>query len=395
MTAETEKDERRVSKVLPRILVVGVGGGGCHVVDCLANDWRDNFHGLVIDTDAQALSVCYCPDRFQIGSVATDGLSAGDDPVTGRRAAKEHLEDIRQFFENVDMVFLVQGLGGGTGTGAAPVIAEIARSLGVLVVALATLPFDFEGSQRRERALEGLAALRQVADAVVALPNQRLFDLIPDKTSLLSALQIVDKTMADYVRSLWRLLSQSGVMNLDFADIRNLVLNSGGTCALAWAESEGSHKVRDLLGRILRDPLFDGGQVIAKAPAILIGITGGPDMTLVEVRDVMEGFKGVLQPGAHIIMGAAVDWDWQDRMALTVLAAERYTGKDSVEGGGKAEAEGAEAAAKPLRKKRGDVDSCDNTPTGKGRFKDVEPTLYAGEDLDIPSFVRKGIKLPH
>lgn len=381
----------------PNILVVGVGGGGCHVLNCLAHFFRPGFDGLAIDTDSQVLTSCFCRNHLLIGERVPSGLSTGGDPIAGRKAAKEHTEEIRTHFEKTDLIFLIHGLGGGTGTGATPVLAELARNMGILVLGFTTLPFDFEGPQRHDQAYHGLNNLRASTDAVITLPNQRIFELISDKTSLCSALRKVDETMASYVVSIWRLLSKTGIINLDCADIRNVVLNSNGTCSLAFAEASGTNKVSSALETILHSPLFDNGKAITKARNILVGITGGSDITLVEIRDIMNGIKSFTHPTAKIVMGSAVENQWFDRIALTVLASESFDDEEKREIIPVVRLSESKQATKQSQRQ---VESAERRPAqrpieaaGKGHFKDTEPTIYGGEDLDIPTFTRRGLKL--
>ncbi|MBN1269552.1 MAG: cell division FtsZ family protein [Kiritimatiellae bacterium] len=378
-----------------RVLIVGIGGGGCNALSTMADVWQDGPEMVAVHTDAQALWSCKAPRRIQIGANVTGGLSTGGDAVVGRQAAESDAETLKDLFEGVDLAFLVLGLGGGTATGAAPVMAEAARRAGALTLCFATLPFTFEGDQRRQQAEDGLRALQEAADAVVAIPNQRLLSLVEDKTSLGDAFGQVDRTMGLCIRSIWDILMKTGIINLDFQDVRGLVKQSGGTCTLAYAEAEGRRRAEAVVEQILQNPLFEAGKVLAQAQGLLVGIIGGPDLTLVEVQAVMSGITAAGRPDARVVMGAAVDENWRSKISLTVLASETLRAEpedepDETSAGvrrGRGAGRKGEGPGK-VRQTRLNLE-----PVGKGRFKDVEPTIYDGQDLDTPTFVRRGIRI--
>ncbi len=385
-----------------RLLVVGLGGGGQNAVSRMVREWADGPDVVVVNTDSQALAASPVAERIQIGVGLTQGLGAGGDPAVGKMAAEEDSDKLRALVSQVDLLVLAVALGGGTGSGAAPILARIAREEGAMTLCFATLPFDFEGEGRRRQADEALRALRMHADTVISLPNQRLIGLAGDQTSLVDAFTKADVVLGVGIRALWQLLMQTGIINLNFADVRHLVEHSGGVCSFGYGEGSGLTKADAAVRDLLRSPLLEQGNVIAQAGAMLVNVVGGPDMTLVDVQKAMSQIKAVARADVRMYMGATVDESWQNRFALTVLASESYSETPSRV----AEPAAATVAeAEPARETKADVKVRNTAPgrviqedfkfesVDKGRFKGVDPTLYEGEDLDIPTFIRKGIKL--
>lgn len=386
-----------------RILIAGVGGGGCNAAAHMERAWVAGPDVVAINTDSQALIACGASRRIQIGRSLTDGLSAGGDLGVGKLAAEEDADKIRELVGRYDLVFVVCSLGGGTGSGAAPVLARIARDEGALTIGFAALPFSFEGDRRRKQAQEGLQALRDSIDVVITLPNQLLPELVGQDTSLTEAFGKVDMMVGVSIKMIWRLLSHSGIINLDFADLRTLVENSGGACRFGYGEGRGPEKVSDAIAGVLKGPLLDEGRVLGEAPALLVSLVGSSDLTLSDVQRIMSQLGALARSDVRLFMGAAVEEDWQDRVVLTILAAEAW--EDSrVEASGLDPFQAVEyevceeAPGKAERGKKGrhqkEVQTTLKFDTAdKGRFKNIEPTLYDGEDLDLPTYIRRGIKL--
>ena len=230
-----------VSNIQPhcRIVVLGLGGAGCNAVSRMSAAWTDGPTVIAMNTDTQALAACTASRSVQIGSKVTHGLGAAGDTTVGRLSAEEDMEKIQEILSSADLLFLVVGLGGGTGTGAAPIIAQAAKKLGVLTLCFATMPFPFEGDRRRRQAEEGLRTLQRTADVIIHLPNQRLLELVPAKTGIEEAFRTSDELVGEGIHGLWRLLSKSGVINLDFADVRQLAERSGGSCAFGFSQADG------------------------------------------------------------------------------------------------------------------------------------------------------------
>jgi len=387
-----------------RLLVVGVGGGGCraarHVAGLLA-------HGptvVAVDSDDQALQETGLPVQLSIGRALTRGFGAGGDAAIGKIAAEDEELKIRSLMEQMDLVFVITTLGGGTGSGAAPVIARIAHELGALTICFASTPFEFEANRDKDAANEALRQLRMHSDATICLPNQRLLEIVPDQATLKSAFDASDHMISMAVIGIWKLLTETGLIRLNFSDLRNLVENSGGACSFGYAEGSGADKAQQATQALLASPLMDHGNVIAQADAFLINIMGGPDLALLDVQQVMSNIQKVARREAKVFMGATVDDDWQGRLMVTVLAAEHWVAAKPLTakplGEPLTEEKAAPAADGPAATSATTQDVA--VPAQKelvfekrdrGRFDKVEPTLYQGEDLDVPTFLRRGIKI--
>jgi cell division protein FtsZ len=386
-----------------RMVIVGLGGGGCNAVARMNAGWGEGPLVAAVNTDSQALAACDVPVRVQIGKGITQGLGAGGDTAVGKLAAEDDGDSLRELVSQADIVVIVAALGGGTGTGAAPILARIAREQGAMTLCFVTLPFEFEGELRNQQAEEGLRALRMVADVIITLPNQRLLELLESQTGLADAFGKADAMLGVGIRSLWRLLSKAGIINLDFADLRHLVEHSGGSCSFGYGEGTGAAKALAAVSELMKSPLLDRGRILSQSGALMVSISGGPDLTLIDVQKIMSQLTTMARPGVKIFMGATVDEGWQNRIALTVLAADSWSGDASkavrpvsgIEKKDESLAMDTKAGLKPAAAAHArTIQPTLNFDAGdKGRFKNVEPTIYGGEDLDIPTFVRRGIKL--
>lgn len=385
-----------------RILVAGVGGGAGNVLDHVLADWAHPPPVAVVNTDSRALADSGIALKVMIGRTIAKGMGTGGDAELGRLAASEDLDALRTLVADYDLLILVACLGGGTGTGAAPVLARLAREEGLLSLAYVTTPFAFEGARRQEQAQEGVVALRQHVDAVISLPNQRLHAMLPPGTPLVEAFAFVDRMMGAGIQGLWTLLALDNMLNLDFSDLQTLVENSGNECCFGYGEGHGAGKVEQALGDLLEGPMLEKGRVIANSGAMILSVAGGPDLSLSELELVHRRFQESARPGARISMGAAVLDGWTGRLALTVLAAEHWmpaprpalageTGGHSLFGEPSA---APDRKDKPRGTRKGSQQSELQLGEDRGRFKDVAPTIYDGADLDIPTFMRRGIRLP-
>ena len=389
-----------------RLLVVGVGGGGCNTVSRMSESWPDGPELCVVNTDARALEDSPIPQQITIGRNLTRGMGAGGDLSVGKMAAEDDVDSLRSLVTQTDLVFIVTALGGGTGTGAAPVLARVAREEGALTLCFASLPFDFEGENRKSQAKEGLQILREHCDAVICLPNQRLMESLTDKTSVLEAFGAADRVLGLQIRCLWRLLTQGGMINIDFSDVRNLAEAGGGVCCFGHGEGSGLLRTENALRAVLESPLLDRGRLLSQSGAALVSISGGTDLTLVDIQKVMQGVKKSLRSDARLTMGALVDEAWDGHLAVMVLAADarretvtappaRHTHAGETAPGDKPPVIiPSVESAKPAAGKKPAVQATLNFDTSdKGRFSNVDPTLFNGEDLDIPTFLRRGIKI--
>ena len=379
-----------------RMLLLGLGGAGGSAVSRMTEDWPEGPDVVAMNTDTQALGACTVKRCVPIGPKVAQGMGAAADVTVGRLAAEESQELIQEVIGNHDVVFLVVGLGGGTGTGAAPVICQVARNLGILTLVFATMPFPFEGDRRRRQAEEGLRTLQQTADAVVCLPNQRLLELVdPAQTGFEDAFRHSDRMIGEGVHGLWRLLAQTGVINLDLSDVRQLAERSGGSCAFAHVEAEGPARTSMVLKRLLESPLLDKGRLLAESAGVLVNITGGPDLTLADVQGLMGQITSQVRPGAHRFMGAIIEPTYRNRIALTVLTSDNWLeSKRRGRGGSSTDAGDTKSGAAATSPGQGaEQGTLDLETYDKGRFSGVDPTYIGGQDLDIPTFVRRGVRL--
>lgn len=300
-----------------KIKVVGVGGSGGAAINRMVSAKIRGVEFLVINTDAQALHHSRAPLKLHIGPATTRGLGAGMDPDLGRKAAEENRDEIKEALKGADMVFLTCGLGGGTGTGASPLIAELAREAGALTIAVVTKPFSFEGAQRREVAERGYDELVDKVDTIITIPNDRLLQLIDKKTSLLEAFSIVDDVLRQGVQGISELVTVPGLINVDFADVKAIMAGTG-TALMGIGVGAGENRAVDAAKAAIDSPLLEIG--IDGARGILFTITGGPDLTMYEVNEAARLITAAADPAAKIIFGAVIDETLKDQVKITVIA---------------------------------------------------------------------------
>src|SRR6186997_1658771 len=301
-----------------RIKVIGVGGGGSNAVSRMVQAGVSGVEFIVANTDAQALKNSPAPLKIQIGSKLTKGLGAGADPNTGRQAALEDTDTLIQALSGADMVFVTTGLGGGTGTGAAPVIASLATELGALTIAVVTKPFKFEGKKRSTQADHGLDALRDCVDTVITIPNERLLAVIDRHTSMLDAFTTADDVLRQAIQGISDLILVPGLINLDFADVKT-VMSGMGFAMMGTGMAEGQDRALDAARRAISSPLLEGTSVNG-ARAVIINITGGPDLSLIEVSEASSIVQEAADEDANIIFGAVVDPELKGKVKITVIA---------------------------------------------------------------------------
>ncbi len=306
-----------LSSYLAVIRVVGVGGAGLNAVNRMMDAGIAQVDFVAVNTDAQQLALCDAPVKIHIGQEITQGLGSGADPDTGRRAAEDAYDQIKTALRGSDMVFVAAGEGGGTGTGAAPVVARIARELGALTVGIVTTPFKFEGTRRRESASGGVEALRAACDTVIVIPNDRLLEVLDRSTSMLDAFRIADDVLRQGVQGICDLITMPGLINLDFADVRTIMSNAG-SALMGIGYSESEQRAREAAERALRSPLID--TEITGAKGILLSIAGGEDLTLLEVNEAAEVVRQAATEETNIIFGATVDERLNGQVWVTVVA---------------------------------------------------------------------------
>jgi cell division protein FtsZ len=300
-----------------RIVVLGVGGGGSNAVNRMIQAGVRGVEFVAINTDTQALARSEAPTRIHIGEKLTRGLGAGGNPNVGEKAAEESGEQIADLVRDADMVFIAAGMGGGTGTGAAPVIAQISKDLGALTVGVVTKPFTFEGRQRAKNAEEGIMQLRDRVDTLITIPNDRLLEVIDRKTTLEQAFMEVDDVLRQGIQGISELITEPGLINLDFADVKSIMSDSGGAL-MAIGHGSGETRAQDAARMAISSPLLDISMEGAKG--VLLNITGGPDLALSEISEAAEVVAQAADPEASIIFGAVIDPKLENEIKITVIA---------------------------------------------------------------------------
>src|SRR5512139_945050 len=300
------------------IRVIGVGGAGGNAVNRMIQAGLTGVEFIAANTDAQVLNQSFCGRKLQLGSGVTKGLGSGANPEVGRHAAEEDEDLIREMLEGSDMVFVTAGMGGGTGTGAAPVVARIARSLGALTVAVVTRPFEFEGRRRMQTADDGLRELRECVDTLIAIPNQRLLAIVDRTTPLKEAFRVADQVLHHATKGISDLITVPGLVNLDFADVKT-VMAERGNALMGAGLSTGPNRAYEAAQSAVQSPLLDDIS-IAGAEALLVNVTGGESMTLHEINEAVSVVVDAAGHDANVIFGAVVDDSMGDAISITVIA---------------------------------------------------------------------------
>jgi len=394
-----------------RIKVIGVGGGGSNAVNRMARAGLDGVEFIVANTDLQALKANAAPIKLQIGSKLTKGLGAGADPNVGRNAALEDTDKIIQALDGADMIFVTTGLGGGTGTGAAPVIASLASELGALTVAVVTKPFKFEGKKRQLQAERGLEALRDCVDTIITIPNERLLTIIDRSTPLTDAFCTADDVLRQAIQGISDLILVPGLINLDFADVKT-IMSGMGLAMMGTGVADGENRAIEAAKRAISSPLLEGASVNG-ARGVIINVTGGPDLSLCEVSDASTIVQEAADEDANIIFGAVVDPALTGKVKITVIATGFGPGgyvrslssaqtpidmSQYADVSRRVEVASAQAAERITQAKiavggrRGIVDlpSINITSAQTGpNFDDIDRDLESNSALDVPAFLRR------
>ena len=301
-----------------KIKVVGVGGGGCNAINSMISVNQINGVDFIgVNTDAQALLTCQATTKIQIGEALTRGLGAGGNPEVGQRGAEESKEKIKDFLRDSDMVFLTCGEGGGTGTGATPIIAQVAKELGALTVAVVTKPFQFEGTRRMVVAEDGISQLKDKVDTLIVIPNQRLLEVIDKKMTLLDAFRVTDSVLGQGVQGISDLITMPGLINVDFADVRTIMTNAGSSL-MGIGSGVGENRAATAARTAIASPLLEIS--IEGARGVLFNITGGRDLTMSEVDEAARQISSAVDSDANIIFGATIDENLVDQIKITVIA---------------------------------------------------------------------------
>jgi cell division protein FtsZ len=466
------------------IKIIGVGGAGSNALDRIVLDGMEHVEMIAINTDVQSLASSVAPHKVQIGRAVTRGLGAGGDPELGYNAANESGDELREAMEGARMVFICVGLGGGTGSGAAPCVAQMARDNGALVVAFATLPFAFEGKRRTAQAMEALHELQRVSDAVVCFENDRIGDIVLPKAGIHQAFAVADSTISQSVRAIVSVVRRPGLIQIGFDELIAALRSQNSRCLFGFGESESDNRAHEALALALKNPLMNRGKMLSEAQAILVQISGGPGMTLTEVEIVMQELNRHVEDHTQILFGTAVDGKMGNRMSVTLissLSAESPAQPTPMSTAGRMEAPAKSLAAEmhpaiesqskptatdngndtsgpvklasaeaesepfvanaasvaekdvapiievpssspPVRKEKKPMprDEPENAPepapvkpppvrkqsftharqevmqfepVTRGRFEKSEPTIVEGQDLDVPTFLRKNVRV--
>jgi cell division protein FtsZ len=355
-----------------RIKVIGIGGGGGNAVNRMIESGIEGIEFLVANTDLQALKRSKAPIKIQLGSKLTKGLGAGADPNVGREAALEDTDKIIEVLEGADMVFVTTGLGGGTGTGGAPIIASLATELEALTVAVVTKPFHFEGRRRMQQAEHGLRELRECVDTVITIPNERLLHTVEKDSSLADSFGVADDVLRQAVQGISDLITVPGLINLDFADVKSIMAGMG-MALMGAGRARGENRAVEATQQAISSPLLEEA-TIQGAKGVLINITGGPDLTLYEVNIASTIIREAADEDANIIFGAVIDDNMRDEMKITVIATG--FGEESV-----AVASAASVSTMPAGSPRFVQRPSDDLP---------RPMMNSrSDDLDVPTFIRK------
>jgi cell division protein FtsZ len=354
-----------------KIKVVGVGGGGQNAVNRMIEEGIQGVEFISVNTDAQALMLSNAPLRLRIGDKLTKGLGSGGNPEIGQRAAEESREEIKEVLEGADMVFVTAGMGGGTGSGASGVIAAVARELGALTIGVVTRPFSFEGAQRRRSAEHAMEQLTRNVDTLIAIPNDRLLQIVDKKVSINQAFRTADDVLRQGIQGISELITVPGLINLDFADVRSVMLD-GGAALMAIGRGSGENRAKEAAQQAIHSALLDVS--IEGARSILFNIKGGTEMALYEVNEAAEIIRANAHPEANIIFGAVIDPNLNDEIHLTVIA----TGFAS-----------EEPEEPPLYTQRSYDQRGQTQPRESQRSTDYKVRTFERDDLDIPSFLRR------
>ncbi len=366
------------------IKVVGIGGGGCNAVNRMIDAGLKGVEFIAVNTDSQALLMSDADVKMDIGRQLTRGLGAGSDPEVGRRAAEEHHDEITEVLKGADMVFITAGKGGGTGTGAAPVVAEIAKSVGALTIGVVTRPFAFEGRRRSIQAESGIQRLKEKVDTLIVIPNDRLLTVATEKTSMMNAFKMADEVLLQGVQGITDLIMTPGLINTDFADVK-MIMSNAGTAIMGIGSASGEGRAVAAARAAVTSPLLEAS--IEGARGILLNIAGGSDLGLFEVNEAAEIIHGAAHPDANIIFGSVIDDAIGDEVRVTVIAAgfERWDGTSA----GAGQQDGARGARRSAQQAPPQVGTHANSapvqpaPAPSAQVIDLEE-----DEFDVPSFLR-------
>jgi len=381
-------DTSKTSESFARIKVVGVGGGGSNAINRMIAEGIQGVEFVAINTDAQALLLSNAGTRVRIGEKLTRGLGAGGNPEVGRKAAEESAEDLYNVLKGSDMVFVTAGLGGGTGTGGAPIVAQIAKDVGALTIGVVTRPFTFEGGKRSSSAEQGMAKLKEHADTLIVIPNDRLLQIVDKKATLQDAFKLADDVLRQGIQGISELITVPGLINLDFADVR-AIMSEGGAALMAVGKASGEDRSRLAAEQAISSQLLD--ITIDGARGVLFNITGGPSMTLFEVNQAAALIRETSHPDVNMIFGAVIDPNMGDDVRITVIATgfERTGVPRRAFASTPRPVENTRSNGIPIARQQ-EMVSVNAAPAQQQHQGSTEfrPTTLNTDDLDIPTFLR-------
>ncbi|HLF74500.1 MAG TPA: cell division protein FtsZ [Anaerolineales bacterium] len=386
MDSTNKQHEERQSEAFARIKVIGVGGGGSNAVNRMIEEGIQGVEFIAVNTDAQALMLAKAGTCVRLGEKITRGLGAGGDPEVGRKAAEESADELYNVLKGSDMVFVTSGMGGGTGTGAAPIVAQIAKESGALTIGVVTRPFTFEGMRRMQSAEAGIAKLKEHADTLIAIPNDRLLQIADKRASLQDAFRLADDVLHQGIQGISELITIPGLINLDFADVK-AIMSEGGAALMAVGNGSGDDRAKKAAEEAISSKLLD--ITIDGARGVLFNVTGGPNMTLFEVNQAAAIIRETTHPDVNMIFGAVIDPNMADDIRITVIATgfERTSmPRRALERQPRLETRRSEAAAYMRPSESVSVHA--DVQSGEARSSGVSQPSVSNDDLDIPTFLR-------
>jgi cell division protein FtsZ len=442
---------RSITPTAPVIRILGIGGAGGNALDRLVLDGIEGAALIALNTDVQSLNGCVAPQKIHLGKSATRGLGAGGDPEIGYEAAEEAAAEIQAAVEGADMVFLCTGLGGGTGSGAAPLVAHMARTAGAMVVAFATMPFGFEGKRRRTQASEALVQLEKQADLVICFENDRLGETVPHNAGVQDAFVAADQLLSHSIQAIAALVRRGGIIPTGLDELASALRRHEPRCLFGYGESDGANRAHEALARALKSPLMDKGRMLADCHSVVIHVAGGPDLTVQEITTLMEEFNRHIGDDTRIDFGVGTDAKLGRRLCVTIIsstgapvataapapvtapvaralprvapapsappraaAAPAPVVREADDFDHDQDAEPNPEPVAPVRaapapvaqtyrkapvekpaaaKKEEKAEQMTLEPANRGRFEKSEPTIVDGQDLDVPTFLRKNLKV--
>jgi cell division protein FtsZ len=380
-TMETNNKAQQ-NEAFARIKVIGVGGGGCNAVNRMVDEGLQGIEFITVNTDAQALVMSKAQTKVRIGDKTTRGLGAGGNPEVGKKSAEESSEELYEALKGADMVFVTAGLGGGTGTGAAPIVAQIAKEIGALTIGVVTRPFTFEGAKRLQNAEQGIARLKEHADTLIVIPNDRLLQIVDRKSSLQDSFRTADDVLRQGIQGISELITVPGLINLDFADVR-AIMSEGGAALMAVGRASGEDRAQKAAEAAISSQLLD--ITIDGAHGILFNITGGPNLSLFEVNQAAAIIKETAHPDVNLIFGAVIDPNMGDEIRITVIAT------DFDRNGGLRSAMNRPAVSRLEETRNVQKPHLnDDVEIGAARTNEDEfaPRIVDPKNIDLPSFMR-------